>query len=247
MEYDLWTDEGLYQALASVSDEKYRDFNRRLIPGVGPMLGVRMPHLRAIARQITAGDWRAFLNNCTGRYHEARLLQAMVIGSAPCGEEERLALVRDFVPQIDNWAVCDCFCGELKAARRQPEPYFDLACAFAGSGQEYEMRFAAVLLLCHFVNDAYIDAVLALYGGMRHAGYYLKMAVAWGLSVCYVQYPQKTLALLESTQLDDFTHNKAIQKCRESLRVSPEDKAMLQTLRRGKGRTTPAAAARERR
>ena len=244
MEYDLRTAEGLHQALAALSDEKYRVFNQRLIPGGRQMLGVRMPQLRALARSVTAGDWQSFLENCPDQYHEDRLLRAMVIGSAPCGEEERLALVWDFVPMIDNWAVCDCFCGGLKEARKRQAEYYALACGFAGSGQEYEMRFAAVLLLCHFVNDAYIDRVLELYGRMAHEGYYLKMAVAWGLSVCYVHYPQKTLALLQSGRLDDFTHNKTIQKCRESLRVSKTDKAMLQTLRRKPGAATPGAAAR---
>ena len=43
------------------------------------------------------------------------------------------------------------------------------------------------------------------------------MGNAWALSVCYVKFPEKTRAFLEKDTLDDFTHNKAIQKIQRIL------------------------------
>ena len=94
------------------------------------------------------------------------------------------------------------------------------------------MRFGIVSLLEHFINDTYIDDVLQILSDIRHDGYYVKMAAAWALSVCYIKYPGKTSALVTENRLDDFTHNKMIQKICESFRVSREQKEELKKLKR---------------
>ena len=100
------------------------------------------------------------------------------------------------------------------------------------SQREYELRFGIVSLLDHFINDSYIDRVLSICEHTRHEGYYVKMAVAWTLSVCYVKYPEKTRRLLKKNTMDEFTHNKTIQKIRESYRVSREEKEELKSWKR---------------
>ena len=100
------------------------------------------------------------------------------------------------------------------------------------STQEYEIRFSVVCLLDFFINEVYIDEVLDLLLQVHHEGYYVKMAVAWAISVCYVKFPKKTERVFEENLLDDFTHNKSIQKIRESYRVPKESKERLQKMRR---------------
>ena len=85
--------------------------------------------------------------------------------------------------------------------------------------------------------EEYIDRLLEIYQRISHDGYYVKMAVAWAVSVCYVKFPEKTGKLLEKESreaggLSDWTHNKAIQKIRESRRVSDEEKEALNRLKR---------------
>ncbi|MBQ2753776.1 MAG: DNA alkylation repair protein, partial [Firmicutes bacterium] len=100
------------------------------------------------------------------------------------------------------------------------------------SEREYDLRFALVMLLDHYIADEYIDYVLDIYEKVKSEYYYVKMAVAWGLSVCFVKYPEKTIKLLEQGSLDAFTHNKTIQKICESLRVSKESKNNLKKLKK---------------
>ena len=100
------------------------------------------------------------------------------------------------------------------------------------SSREYEIRFGVVCLLDFFINEAYIDAVLEEMKKIHHDGYYVKMAVAWAVSICYIHFPEKTQKLLKENSLDDWTHNKTIQKIRESLRISKEEKEMLKTWKR---------------
>ncbi|MDE7304523.1 MAG: DNA alkylation repair protein [Alistipes sp.] len=221
----------LREQLFELADPRYRDFNASLTPGAPPMIGVRLPQLRAIAREIARGDWRAWFDEAPGDYFEERMLQGLVIGYAKCPPDEKLRYVARFVPSIDNWAVCDCFCWRLRPAEREPMwrfilPYFD-------SAAEYEVRFAVVMALSNFVEAERLDRLLELFGRVRHEGYYVRMGVAWAVSVCYAKFPGPTGEWLrESCPLDDWTFNKALQKIVESLRVSDADKAAARAMKR---------------
>ena len=158
----------------------------------------------------------------------------MVIAAAKMEAGQRLAYIERFVPKIDNWAVCDTFCGDLKFARieKNRQLVWDFLHDYLGDDREYFIRFGAVMLLGHYIDKAYIEQILERMNAIQHQGYYVKMAVAWALSICYIKFPQETEQLLKHNQMDGFTHNKAIQKIRESYRVSKEDKARLNLLKR---------------
>jgi 3-methyladenine DNA glycosylase AlkD len=78
----------------------------------------------------------------------------------------------------------------------------------------------------------FVEEALKILQAIKHEDYYVKMGVAWAISIFYIKQPQLTLPLLQENNLDDFTHNKAIQKIRESFRVSKEDQEMLNGLKR---------------
>ena len=225
-------------------DEKYREFNRSLVPGeTAPMLGVRMPHLRGIAKEIAknAGeqmDVYPYIEELAGlekdgqAYHEELMLHGMVIGYLKCDMETRKQLLDGFVPVINNWAVCDSCCMTYKFMKNDQAEWFSYLKKFLSGSGEYEIRFGVVCLLDHFVNEAYIEQVLSILEEIKQDGYYVKMAVAWAVSVCYIKFPKETERLLYENRLDDFTHNKSIQKIRESYRVSKEEKERLNLLKR---------------
>lgn len=220
--------------LREMADEKYREFHRRLIPGVETVFyGVRVPALRKLARQLAKEDWRGFVElTKDSSVYEFNMLCGMVCALAKCDFEEKLEYVEKFIPSINNWAVCDIVCGDLKDVKNNRERMYQFILPYLESQQEYEVRFAVVILMQYFVTDEYINDVLKIYDGIRHNGYYVKMAVAWGISICYVKYRDITLEYLASCNLDDFTYNKSVQKMIESLRVSREDKEMLRSMKR---------------
>lgn len=220
--------------LREMADEKYREFHSRLIPGVESIFyGVRVPALRKLARQLVKGDWRGFVElTKDSSVYELNMLCGMVCALAKCGFEEKLAYMEKFIPAINNWAVCDIVCGDLKAVKNHRERMYEFIKPYLESQKEYEVRFAVVILMQYFVTEEYISDVLKIYDGIRHEGYYVKMAVAWGISICFVKYRDHTLDYLSSCNLDNFTYNKSIQKMIESLRVSREDKEMLRSMKR---------------
>ena len=213
--------------LREMADEKYREFHRRLIPGVETVFyGVRVPALRKLARQLAKEDWRGFVElTKDSSVYEFNMLCGMVCALAKCDFEEKLEYVEKFIPSINNWARSE----DVKNNR---ERMYQFILPYLESQQEYEVRFAVVILMQYFVTDEYINDVLKIYNGIRHNGYYVKMAVAWGISICYVKYRDITLEYLASCNLDDFTYNKSVQKMIESLRVSREDKEMLRSMKR---------------
>lgn len=224
----------LTEHLRGLSDDKYRAFNESLTPSAkGTSLGVRMPALRKVAKQIIKDDPAAFLDSSPNSpVHEINLLHAIILAKEHCETKMRLARIRSFVPTISNWAVCDVFCNDLKPSGELREALLPLLRTYAQSEREFEVRFALVMLMLWYRDPEHIDETFRIYSVSRHEGYYAQMGAAWGLSYLYVDYPNQTLGLLKSNVLNRFTHNKAIQKCIESHRVSDDEKQRLKSLRR---------------
>ncbi|MBQ7883132.1 MAG: DNA alkylation repair protein [Phascolarctobacterium sp.] len=230
-----YTSESLQAQLLSLQDLKYQKFHSSLLPGVENIIGVRMPALRNLAKEVLRTDWQNYLETSlpeASTYYEEDIIQALLIGTGKISWQERHAYIHAFVPKINNWAVCDLFCSTLKEAQKYPQEYWQLLLPYFSSTNAYALRFGAVMLLNHFTSDTYAKEALNLLHNVKHEDYYVKMAVAWAISIFYVKQPQLTLPLLQENHLDNFTHNKSIQKIRESFRVSDADKEMLNKLKR---------------
>lgn len=218
--------------LNSLVDEKYRKFHSSLCPNSDNILGVRIPNLRKIAKEISKGDWRKFLEENKNEYYEETMLEGFVIGYSKMELEERFKLLSKFIPKIDNWAVCDCSCSTFKFVQRNKNEMWEFIKTYLNSGKEFELRFAIIIILDYYLIDEYIDEVFSIFDRVKKEEYYVKMAIAWTLQVAYVKYKEKTIKYLENNKLDNFTYNKAIQKMIESYRISKEDKERLRKMKR---------------
>lgn len=222
------------------AEETYREFNRSLVPGESnvPMLGVRMPKIREIAKKLAKNGGRDYLEavcraeDAGAAYHEEYLLHGILTAYLKCSVEERKQLLDVFIPRIQNWAVCDSTCLSCKFIKKDMELWYEYLETYLESSEEYEIRFGCVCLLNYHITEEYIGRVLQWMDRLRHEGYYVKMAVAWVVSVCFVKFPEETKEFLLYNHMDDFTHNKSIQKICESYRVSREDKEWVKTLKR---------------
>lgn len=213
-------------------DEDYRLFQEKLIPNCENILGVRVPKLRVLAKTIAKQDWCLFLEKGSEQYYEEILLKGMVIGYAKMDVEEKMQYIESFVPKIDNWAVCDSFCSGLKFTTKHRERVWDFIMPYFQSKKEFEVRFAVVMLLNYFVEEKFIEIVLRLFNDIKHDGYYVNMAVAWAVSICFIKFPEKTMKFLQENELDDITYNKALQKITESFRVDQETKTVIRQMKR---------------
>lgn len=219
------------EQLEHMAEERYRVFTSSLTPGKENILGVRLPMLRKLAKTIMKGDWRTYLIQAEDDSMEEVMLQGMVIAGCKADIEEKLRLAADFIPKIDCWPVCDCFCGDLKIANSHRNQVWQFIEPYLNSDQEYELRFGIVMLL-HYLQPEYAPMAFTYFDQIKHEGYYVKMAVAWVLSMYYVNLPQLTMEYLKNNRLDNFTYNKALQKITESLRVDPNTKQLIKSMKR---------------
>lgn len=224
--------QSLIAQLESLADEKYSKFHSNLVPGVQEekkVLGISVPKLRAVAKELVKNcdDIDGYLLYSTDRYYEELMLKGIVIGYVKCPWEKRLEYIKVFVPQISDWAVCDIFCGGIKPQKERLTEFRAFIELYLHSDKEFEIRFAVVILLQKYINEDCIATTLQALKNIKDNRYYVQMAVAWALSVCYVKFPKATLELFKEKCLLKEVQNKAIQKCRESRRVSNIDKNML--------------------
>lgn len=220
--------------LIALSEESYRDFNKKLCPDAGrELLGIRIPKLRQLAKEILKGDWETFINDGEEQYHEEIILKGLVIGGAKLPLEEKLPLIRDFIPKIDSWSISDTFCPSLKIKPKDLAAVWEFILPYTGSDREYDVRFAVIMMLDYYITDDYAQKVIARLDTIRHDGYYAKMAVAWTLAELGIKYNAITMEYLRGeNHLDKFTYNKALQKMRESYRIDQEQKEELKQMKR---------------
>ena len=219
------------ERLFSLQDPAYRDFLSRLIPTVRPetVIGVRTPELRKLARQLSREEeGAAFLRELPHAYFEENQLHAFLISEirdfAACAEE-----VNRFLPHVDNWATCDQLSPPVFARHR--EELLPHIGEWIRSGDTWPVRFGVGMLMRHFLDDAFDPAYPRMVSEIRSDEYYVKMMVAWYFATALAKQYDRVLPYLENRTLDPWTHNKAIQKAKESYRITPEHKACLTRLK----------------
>lgn len=222
--------------LLELAERGNRKFTESLHPGVEHILGIRLPDLRQLAKRIAKGDWETYLENAGDDYLEERILQGLVLGYIKPDEdiETYLHRVTKFVWIIRSWSECDTFkfAGGKAYFRKHEARFWKYLEEWLKSPGEYEVRFGVVRMMECFIDEAHLGEMFVCFERIRHEGYYVKMAVAWALSVCFVKFPERTMDYLNRSALDDDTYHKTLRKILESYRVSAEDKERIRQMRR---------------
>lgn len=237
--------EQIRERLRMEADPGYREFHSRLLPGITGILGVRTPKLRSLSKELLKDGWQEYINQVSrawqeqgqgedGVYYDELIIWGLCICGGCRNWEAAAPYVAAFVPAINNWAVCDIFCGSLKAASKYKQESWDFIQPYLRSDKEYEIRFGVVMLLSHFTDTEHIDDALKRMDVIRHDGYYVKMAVAWAISIYFIKFPEEVMPYLEHNRLDDWTYNKALQKITESFRVEKVMKEQIRGMKRKK-------------
>lgn len=221
--------------LANLADEKYKKFQSGLCPETENILGIRVPVLRNYAKELCKNfSTQDLLNNIEDDYYEEIMLQGMIIGlDKSIDWQEKRKYIEDFVPKIDNWAVCDVFCAGLKFTKKYKKEMWKLINEYTNSDEEFDLRFAIVMILDYYIEEEYIKEIFRIFNHIKSEKYYVKMAIAWAISICLIKYYEKTIEYLkENSEIDNWTYNKAIQKAIESYRITEEQKQYLKKMKK---------------
>ena len=219
--------------LIEQSEENYKSFNLKLIPGVSNILGVRLPILRNLAKEISKNNYNSFIKENKNIYYEETLLQGLIIGYIQDDLTNIIPLVKDFIPKIDNWATCDSFCNNLKIVLKNKDFFWDFIQPYFRSDSTYEVRFAVVLTLNYFIELDYIYKFFSIVkNDITNTDYYVDMAIAWAISYYFMEFKIETMKLLKSMTLSKSVQNKTIQKISDSRKVTLQDKELVKLYRK---------------
>ena len=209
-------------------NKTYAAFNRRIVNTKMPVIGVRVPDLRRLARELAANMSAADISKLLTTQNESFdyvLLCGLLINRAKISDEEAIRLTRQYLPCVDSWAHIDVFVE--KKRRFAGEVWWNFALECLQSEAEFTVRYGVISLMTNFLDEAHIDQVFAALRNVKHDGYYVKMALAWLYATAAVHFFELTLAELENEHIDAWTRNKAYQKMRESRRFTPEQQAVI--------------------
>ena len=222
--------------LKQLADDNYRVFNSRIIPTRQVMLGVRVPALREITRKIAKEDPLDFIRLDKGNIFELILLEGMVLSNMDQPFMDLLPYTGKFLDKVDNWAQIDTTVCDFKRIAEEKDEVITVVQKWLASEKEFVVRAGLVILLAHYIAEENLQMIFELSQGVSHTGYYVHMGNAWLISACMAKYPEETIEFFKSNTLDAKTHNKAIQKSRESHRVSKEHKTILKKVKKSSGR-----------
>ena len=209
------------EILKNESEESYREFSSKLINETKyPILGVRLPKLRKLARQIYKNNPYEYLGKKI-TYLEEVLLHAFVIGELKDKQEIIYHLDR-LIPYIDNWSTCDSLCASLKCVKNDRLYFLEYIKGLLVGNSIFEKRIGYVLLLNYYIMDEYVDLCISSVLNNPSTDYYVYMAQAWLLSMIYVHYQEEILSILPF--LNNETRRKTISKIQDSKQISNEDK-----------------------
>ena len=221
----------LYRKLYDLQDLKYRDMQIKIIPTVEPesVIGVRTPELKSIAKDILKdGNYKGFLEELPHRYFEENQLHAFIISGIK-DLNECMEDLETFLPYVDNWATCDQV--SPKIFRKHKDVLFSHIKEWVNSEKTYTVRFGVGMLMEHFLDDDFDPLYPELVAKLRSEVYYVNMMIAWYFATALAKQYESILPFIEEKRLDDWTHNKAIQKSLESRRITEEQKLYLKSLK----------------
>ena len=222
----------IQKRLFELSDEKNADFSAKLTPGIDreKFLGVRIPASRKLAKEIIKeNEHKDFLNSLPHKYYDENILHSILISEIK-DYDECIKYVDEFLPYVDNWAVCDTM--SPKAFKNKHERLMNDILRWVDSDQTYTIRFGLKMLMAHFLGNDFKKEYLEIPAKIKSDEYYINMMIAWFYATALAKQWDSTIVYIENGVLDKWVHNKAIQKARESYRITAEQKEYLKSLKK---------------
>lgn len=219
------------EELYALQDISYADFQAKLIPNIPRdlFIGVRVPHLRKLAKRIAKEpEASKFLRDLPHKYYDENMLHGLLISEIK-DYDTCIEAVDEFLPYVDNWAVCDIM--SPKIFKKNKISLLEKIKEWSASEKTHTCRFGIEMLMTYFLDENFKPEYLEIPVSVNSEEYYVKMMIAWFFATALAKQWGATIKYVEEQCLDTWTHNKAIQKARESRRITPKQKEYLKSLK----------------
>lgn len=224
--------DSLLNQMRANSSKTFDDFNKKIINSSIETIGCSVPFIRKLAKTY-ARQIDEVIELPTNAFVEVDMLKGIVISQSKLPFEQKRNYLSNFVNTIENWAVCDV--STVKVPVKEREEYFKLFLSFVENNHIFVCRYGIVNLLANYLDSEHIDQIFAYFNVISFGQYYIDMAVAWLVATAMVKCREQTIRYIECDGrrvLNSFSYNKALQKMRDSYRISDQDKQWTYSLKR---------------
>ncbi|MBO4245865.1 MAG: DNA alkylation repair protein [Bacilli bacterium] len=222
MKWDATNINEFYDKLLSYKRDDKILWTQNIVNTKKKCLGIPFPDLRIITKDILKTDYISFLDLMPNQYHEALLIDALLINKIK-DFKTQTKYINKLAKYIDSWSVVDTLKFNIS---KYPNEYFGYAKKLLTSKKPFERRIAIRIFFSYIKTD-YIDEIFNILDGLEEDHYYVNMAIAWFLCEGVIKNRDKTINYLKQSKLNAFAINKAISKCHDSFRVIDRDKKLL--------------------
>lgn len=221
----------IVELLFKNQDLKYKEFTLKLTPNLSydSVIGVRVPILKKIVRNLTYDEKTTFINDLPHEYFEENMIHAIILSDYSNDIDEVFLKVKEFLPYMNSWNVTDTL--KPKVFKCYPNKVFKFLTEILNDGNIYSVRYGIVSMLNLYLDDNFNNDVLKVILKINSDEYYVKMALAWFYSFGLIKQYNVFIKVFEDKNLDKWVHNKSIQKAIESYRISDIKKNYLRNLR----------------
>ena len=217
--------------LLKTDDPAYRKMNTTIVVSSKYVIGVRVPNLRLLAKEISKGNWKSFLDYTTDHYFEESMLEGMVIASQKYSTFQELKYYFYYhIDKIESWATCDNFCAEFKVIKKYRTQFLVEIEELFKSNNPWRVRVATIMLLTYYIDEEHLDYIFKASAKYDAKEYYVSMGIAWLISVVFVKHQKRCMEFLLTKQLTEQTLKRAIRKIKDSFRVDNSIKESISIL-----------------
>ncbi|MBQ8472736.1 MAG: DNA alkylation repair protein [Bacilli bacterium] len=218
--------------LITLEDLKYKDFHKKIITSDN-LIGIRTNELKKIAKEINNNNYQEFIKLNDSNLYEPIMIEGFIYSYLKIPFDELTNYLNEYLKKINNWAHVDLLVSNLKIFNKNQEQGFKYAKKLIHSKNHWIKRCGIIIMLNYYLHDIYIDKTLEIISKIKTDDYYVKMAIAWLMSISYIKYKEKTLIYLVNIE-DNFIYNKTLSKIVDSKRISEEEKKFIKSLKRSK-------------
>lgn len=209
--------------LENLRENNKIDFTKRTVNTKMEVLAIPIPVIRKITSQIAKGNFIDYLDKFNNKYYENTLINAILINKIKDIETKKYYLSKLLV---DNWSTVDILKFDIKGKEQE---YLNFAKEYLKDSNQFVRRIG-VRILFNYTEKKDLTEILEIINSLyEEKEYYVNMAVAWLMCEIVIKNRNQAFEYLNSKKckLNKFTFNKTISKCRDSFRVSEEDKELL--------------------
>lgn len=218
--------------LFELQDKEYGDFQANLAPNITreSIIGVRVPDIRKLAKElITDPLINDFYSELPHVYYDENMLHSALI-SLIKDYDECIFKIDQFLPYVDNWAVCDTLLPKI--FKNKKFNLLEKANEWMESDKEFTVRYGLGIIMRYYLDDDFDVEYLKKPTSIVSDKYYINMMNAWLFATALAKQWDSTIGVIEDNRLEKWVHNKTIQKAKESYRITPEQKLYLNSLKR---------------